>query len=126
MVARIPIRLAASSSCVSKLMTAATRPHGTLFRGNCRWPPLRCRLADHLVALGRSGNALRAAAAAAGLDAKVPTCPAWDVTKLVVHQGMVHRWAAANLRGDTAHDTSASKAEAAAAADLLAWYSAGL
>ena len=78
------------------------------------------------MALDRSGNALRAAAASAGPDAKVPTCPAWDVTKLVIHQGMVHRWAAANLRGDTAHDTSASKTEARAAADLLAWYSAGL
>jgi len=73
--------------------------------------PTHLGLADHLVALDRSGNALRVAAAEAGLDAKVPTCPAWDVTKLVVHQGMVHRWAAANLRGDSAHDTSASKAE---------------
>lgn len=81
---------------------------------------------DHLEALVRSGAALRDAAAAAGLDAKVPTCPAWDVTKLVAHQGMVHRWAAANLRGERDHRTSASQAEARAAADLLAWYSEGL
>jgi uncharacterized protein (TIGR03083 family) len=39
---------------------------------------------------------------------------------------MVHRWAAASLRGDIDHDTSASKAEAHAADDLLDWYSAGL
>jgi hypothetical protein len=39
---------------------------------------------------------------------------------------MVHRWAAANLRGDTDHDTSASQAEARASADLLGWYSQGL
>jgi uncharacterized protein (TIGR03083 family) len=83
-------------------------------------------LDDHLAALERSGAALRAAAAAAGLEAKVPTCPAWDVTKLVLHQGMVHRWAAANLRGERDHDTAASQAEGRAAASMLDWYSRGL
>jgi uncharacterized protein (TIGR03083 family) len=56
----------------------------------------------------------------------VPTCPAWDVSELVIHQGMVHRWAAANLRGETNHETSASQAEGKAAARLLDWYSEGL
>lgn len=88
--------------------------------------PTLLSLEDHLDALVRSGVALREAATAAGLDAKVPTCPTWDVTKLVSHQGMVHRWAAANLRGDTDHNTSVSQAEASAAADLLGWYSQGL
>jgi uncharacterized protein (TIGR03083 family) len=81
---------------------------------------------DHLGALVRSGAALGEAAAAAGLDAKVPTCPAWDVTELVIHQGMVHRWAAANLRGERDHDPAASQAEGKAAARLLSWYSQGL
>jgi uncharacterized protein (TIGR03083 family) len=88
--------------------------------------PTRLSLELHLEALVRGGNALREAAATAGLDAKVPTCPAWDVTNLVTHQGMVHRWAAANLRGDTGHDTAASQAEAGAAASLLDWYDHGL
>ncbi|WP_089014203.1 maleylpyruvate isomerase family mycothiol-dependent enzyme [Micromonospora inositola] len=88
--------------------------------------PTHLSLEDHLAALVRSGAALREAAAAAGFDATVPTCPGWDVTELVTHQGMVHRWAAANLRGDTDHDTSASQAEGKAAADLLRWYSDGL
>jgi uncharacterized protein (TIGR03083 family) len=88
--------------------------------------PTHLSLDDHLAALVRSGAALRVAAAAAGLEAKVPTCPGWNVTDLVSHQGMVHRWAAANLRGETGHDTSASESEARAAADLLDWYSAGL
>jgi uncharacterized protein (TIGR03083 family) len=88
--------------------------------------PTHLSLEDHVEALVHSGAALREAAAAAGLHAKVPTCPAWDVTDLVTHQGMVHRWAAANLRGDSDHDTSASEAEARAAADLFGWYSAGL
>lgn len=88
--------------------------------------PSTLTLDEHLTALRTSGTALRYAAAKAGLDAKVPTCPAWDVTKLVTHQGMVHRWAAANLRQDDDHQTAASVAAAAAAPDLLAWYSAGL
>ena len=83
-------------------------------------------LDDHLEALRRHGAALGEAAAAAGPAAKVPTCPAWDVTDLVVHQGMVHRWAAANLRGERDHDTAASKAEGRAAARLLDWYAEGL
>jgi uncharacterized protein (TIGR03083 family) len=84
-------------------------------------------LDDHIAALVHNGTALRDAAAAVGLDAPVPTCPAWDVTKLVAHQGMVHRWAAANLRGERDHHrTSASQAEAAATNDLLGWYSDGL
>jgi uncharacterized protein (TIGR03083 family) len=83
-------------------------------------------LEQHLEALARSGAALGEAAAGAGLDAKVPTCPAWDVTDLVVHQGMVHRWAAANLRGERGHDTAASQAGGRAAASLLAWYADGL
>jgi uncharacterized protein (TIGR03083 family) len=88
--------------------------------------PTLLSLDDHLGALARSGAALREAAAAAGLEAKVPTCPAWDVTELVVHQGMVHRWAAANLRGERDHDTAASQAEGKAAASLLDWYTQGL
>jgi uncharacterized protein (TIGR03083 family) len=81
---------------------------------------------DHVSALVDSGNGLREAAVRAGLDAPVPTCPTWDVRKLVTHQGMVHRWAAANLRQDRSHRTDNSKAEAAAAADLLGWFSDGL
>jgi hypothetical protein len=41
---------------------------------------------------------------------------------------MVHRWAAANLRGERDHDTAASLAlaEGRAAASLLDWYAQGL
>jgi uncharacterized protein (TIGR03083 family) len=88
--------------------------------------PTQLSLDAHLAGLARSGAALRDAAAAAGPSARVPTCPDWDVTDLVIHQGMVHRWAAANLRGDTDHDPAASTAQARAAADLLAWYTDGL
>jgi uncharacterized protein (TIGR03083 family) len=88
--------------------------------------PTHLSLDDHLAGLARSGAAMHDAAAAAGLAARVPTCPAWDVTKLVIHQGMVHRWAAANLRGEADHDTAASTDQAKVASDLLAWYDEGL
>src|SRR5436309_7222351 len=54
---------------------------------------------DHI----RSDGALLAdAAARAGLDASVPTCPEWQIRDLVRHQGDVHRWAAYNLgRGNS-------------------------
>ncbi|TDE90930.1 maleylpyruvate isomerase family mycothiol-dependent enzyme [Occultella glacieicola] len=38
--------------------------------------------------------------ARSGPDAGVPTCPAWTADKLLAHQAMVHRWAAANVRGE--------------------------
>jgi uncharacterized protein (TIGR03083 family) len=41
--------------------------------------------------------ALVAAAERAGLDARVPSCPDWDVAALLAHLGRVHRWAAGNI-----------------------------
>jgi uncharacterized protein (TIGR03083 family) len=50
--------------------------------------------------IGTSATRLVTCAAAAGLDAAVPTCPGWSVADLVAHLGMVHRWATAQLRLD--------------------------
>lgn len=88
--------------------------------------PTELTVDDHLVAITRSGTALRDAAAAAGLETAVPTCPGWTVRDLVTHVGMVHRWAAANLRGDREHRTADSTATAAAASDLLGWLTEGV
>jgi hypothetical protein len=38
---------------------------------------------------------------------------------------MVHRWAAANIRGEADHRTAYSETAAAAAQDLLAWFDEG-
>jgi uncharacterized protein (TIGR03083 family) len=54
----------------------------------------------YLDVVGASARRLRAEAVEAGLDADVVTCPAWDGRALLAHQTMVHRWAAANLRGE--------------------------
>lgn len=88
--------------------------------------PTHLSLDRHVNALSRAGTVLREMAGAAGPHAPVPTCPTWDVSDLVAHQGMVHRWAAAHLRGDTAHDTDASHEEGQTCAEPLGWFSDGL
>jgi uncharacterized protein (TIGR03083 family) len=60
----------------------------------------------------------------AGLSAAVPTCPGWTVRELVAHQGMVHRWAAANLRGRSA-DPDQLERSGLAAPDPLEWLADG-
>jgi uncharacterized protein (TIGR03083 family) len=56
-------------------------------------------LDQHLAAMRDAVSAFARHATDAGLEAPVPTCPEWTVRRLIGHQGMVHRWAAANLRG---------------------------
>lgn len=64
---------------------------------------------------------------AAGLDTAVPTCPGWDVRDLLAHQGMVHRWATAVVRGEDrrAVDTDGFQAAGAVSPDPVAWLRAG-
>ncbi|HEY8216799.1 MAG TPA: maleylpyruvate isomerase family mycothiol-dependent enzyme, partial [Acidimicrobiia bacterium] len=52
--------------------------------------------AAYLAAIRDNARVLVDAAEAAGLDARVPTCPDWDVAELLAHIGRVHRWAASN------------------------------
>jgi uncharacterized protein (TIGR03083 family) len=89
--------------------------------------PTELALDDHIAALGIAVNRGAAAARSAGLDARVPTCPAWDVRELVAHVGMVHRWAAAQLRGrgDDVGSGAALKGEGRDAADPVSWWLAG-
>lgn len=56
----------------------------------------------------------------AGLGASVPTTPDWTVRKLIAHQGMVHRWATAILRGGEG-DPDAYEREGRAAIDPVEW-----
>ncbi|MFH8838006.1 maleylpyruvate isomerase family mycothiol-dependent enzyme [Streptomyces sp. NPDC017868] len=53
------------------------------------------KITEYIEALEAAGRGLADAAAEAGLDANVPTCPGWRVRDLVRHIAMVHRWAAA-------------------------------
>ncbi|WP_306334508.1 maleylpyruvate isomerase family mycothiol-dependent enzyme [Streptomyces sp. KL118A] len=52
-------------------------------------------ISEHIQVVDTEGQLLARAAAEAGTDAKVPTCPDWQVRDLLRHTGMVHRWAAA-------------------------------
>jgi len=56
----------------------------------------------------------------AGLQASVPTTPDWTVRQLIAHQGMVHRWAAAILKGGKG-DPDAYEREGRSAIDPVEW-----
>ncbi|MCP2261690.1 TIGR03083 family protein [Streptoalloteichus tenebrarius] len=53
--------------------------------------------ADFVREIRTQSEALRAAAVAAGPDAPTPTCPGWDVRRLVDHIARVHAWVAENV-----------------------------
>ncbi|MFN8024110.1 MAG: maleylpyruvate isomerase N-terminal domain-containing protein [Acidimicrobiales bacterium] len=70
---------------------------------------------QHRAVVATSGRRLIDLAIEAGLDAPVPTCPAWDVRALLAHQAMVHLWSTAHLRGtdpDAVPDQTALRDEA--------------
>ncbi|MFP5417104.1 MAG: maleylpyruvate isomerase N-terminal domain-containing protein [Actinomycetes bacterium] len=77
-------------------------------------------------ALGNAGSVLRSNAASAGMAAPVPTCPGWSVADLVLHQGIVHRWATDMVLGEPGRSTAEVRAEAEAASDVLDWFDDGL
>ena len=76
--------------------------------------------------IGNAAAVLRSNAISAGLAAAVPTCPGWTIRDVVTHTGVVHRWAAATVRGEPARPDAEVEAEAAAATDLLEWFDDGL
>jgi uncharacterized protein (TIGR03083 family) len=83
----------------------------------------------HIDALRVDGARLAAAAAHAGPDAPVPTCPEWAVRDLVHHQGAVHRWAAAYVSRGLTEPGAVDFAEASGPspddADLVEWFLTG-
>ena len=83
-------------------------------------------LDEHLAALEQAGERLVAVAVATGMDAPVPTCPTWKVDALLAHQAMVHRWAAANVRGGDPAAIPSQTTIRSTVADLPAYFRAGL
>lgn len=81
-------------------------------------------IGEHVKAIQEHGVALADAAERVGLDAKVPTCPDWQVRDLVGHQGQVHRWAATYVAtGRT--DTDLGLEDFPGDGELLAWFRDG-
>src|SRR4051812_34787055 len=81
----------------------------------------------HLDALERDGQLLLGAAADAGLDADVPTCPQWQGRDLVQHVGQVHRWAMSYVSTGrtTPPDDNDAPATPPADPELLEWFREG-
>ncbi|WP_329343245.1 maleylpyruvate isomerase N-terminal domain-containing protein [Streptomyces sp. NBC_01352] len=81
--------------------------------------------AEFVAILDQEGRLLAAAAEEAGTGAKVPTCPGWQVTDLLRHTGMVHRWAAAFVaEGHTSYHPDAGQPDLDGA-ELLDWFREG-
>jgi uncharacterized protein (TIGR03083 family) len=86
--------------------------------------PTTLTLDDHLAGLRAAVSAFVAHAERAGLDAGVPTCPDWTVRRLLAHQGMVHRWAAAAVRGERV-EAEGFEREGLASTDPVGWLREG-
>ncbi|MFF8730534.1 maleylpyruvate isomerase family mycothiol-dependent enzyme [Streptomyces sp. NPDC015171] len=77
---------------------------------------------DFLATLDREGRLLAEAAAAAGPDAAVPTCPQWQVRDLLRHTGTVHRWATALVAGGHTSPPAMDDPPELDGAGLVDWY----
>lgn len=85
----------------------------------------RMEISEFVEALDGEGRSLAAAAEEAGCDAKVTTCPGWQVRDLVRHTGMVHRWATAFVaEGHTAYQRDGGL-PGLDGDGLLAWFREG-
>ncbi|MEU1177933.1 maleylpyruvate isomerase family mycothiol-dependent enzyme [Streptomyces sp. NPDC005820] len=81
--------------------------------------------AEFIRALDREGRSLADAAAGAGTDAEVPTCPGWQVGDLLRHTGTVHRWAASFVaEGRTAYHPGEGEPDLDGT-ELLNWFREG-
>ncbi|WP_330456180.1 maleylpyruvate isomerase family mycothiol-dependent enzyme [Streptomyces sp. NBC_00820] len=78
--------------------------------------------AEFLETLDREGRLLASAAAEAGPDAKVPTCPEWQVRDLLRHTGAVHRWAAGFVAEGIAEPRPLDDTPDVDGEELVAWY----
>jgi uncharacterized protein (TIGR03083 family) len=88
------------------------------------------KVTEHITALQRAGERLALAAASAGLDRPVPTCPEWLVRDLLRHISGVHRWATSFVAtGRERMPTDEENADYFATVpdgELLSWYRDGL
>ncbi|MGW2488405.1 maleylpyruvate isomerase family mycothiol-dependent enzyme [Streptomyces sp. NPDC001606] len=78
--------------------------------------------ADFLKTLDREGRLLAAAAAVSGTEAKVPTCPEWQVRDLLRHTGAVHRWAASFITDGHREPQPFGEQPDLDGAELVDWY----
>ncbi|RNL70220.1 maleylpyruvate isomerase family mycothiol-dependent enzyme [Streptomyces sp. I6] len=80
---------------------------------------------EFIAHLDEEGRLLAEAAASAGPDAVVPTCPGWRIRDLLRHTGTVHRWAAAVVTERHAEYRPAAGEPDLDGAALLTWFREG-
>lgn len=83
--------------------------------------PTELAVPRHLEGLRAAMLAFVRYAERAGLEVPVPTCPDWTVRRLIGHQGMVHRWAAASLKGRRLDNVDAIEKQGRSASDPVDW-----
>ncbi len=83
------------------------------------------KLEHYLDALSMAAARLNEESLEAGMEVQIPTCPEWNMRELVVHQGTIHRWATATLRGERGVDTGAIEEEGLAQRHPAAWLMSG-
>ncbi|MFJ6388093.1 maleylpyruvate isomerase family mycothiol-dependent enzyme [Streptomyces sp. NPDC091972] len=81
--------------------------------------------AEFIRILDHEGQLLASAAEQAGTDAKVPTCPRWQVRDLLRHTGTVHRWATAFVAEEEPDFRPMGEEPALDGAELLTWFRTG-
>ncbi|MEW2083295.1 maleylpyruvate isomerase family mycothiol-dependent enzyme [Streptomyces sp. NPDC005283] len=81
--------------------------------------------AELIKSLVREGQLLAAAAAGAGPEASVPTCPGWQVRDLLRHVGVVHRWATAFITEGYTDFHPADDQPELDGDELLEWFRGG-
>ncbi|MGA8846308.1 MAG: maleylpyruvate isomerase N-terminal domain-containing protein, partial [Nocardioides sp.] len=82
--------------------------------------PTHLSFDQHLAGLRDATVMLARHASVAGLDVAVPSCPEWTVRRLIGHQGRVHRWTSAVLRGERI-DKEATEKAGRSSADPIEW-----
>ena len=85
-------------------------------------------VSEHIDALRAEGELMAKAAATAGADAAVPTCPDWTMRDLVRHTGVVHRWATvhvAEARTSPAETVEEALGDGPDDASLVDWFREG-
>ena len=80
---------------------------------------------EYVAAIRTETAAMLAAATRAGLGARVPSCPDWDVAGLLEHIGGVHRWATATVAAGAADSPAGMEIVAPPPADRPDWVEAG-
>lgn len=69
-------------------------------------------ITEHIQTLAAEGRLLADAAGEAGPQARVPTCPGWQVRDLLRHTAMVHAWAAVFVaQGHTSYVPDSGESE---------------